>query len=170
MGNSEVGHLNLGAGRIVYQDLTRINKAIVEGELSHNEVLRAAFRTRAAAACISSAWFRMAGCTAIRASDRARRKRRGRRALNRSSCTRSRTGATLRPLAGKGYLSDLCGSSCAERREDHHRGRPLFCDGPGPSLGADEARMGRDRSRARRNLRGRPAAAVARHYADRQDR
>src|SRR5436190_5830543 len=33
MGNSEVGHLNLGAGRIVYQDLTRINKAIKEGEL-----------------------------------------------------------------------------------------------------------------------------------------
>jgi 2,3-bisphosphoglycerate-independent phosphoglycerate mutase len=28
MGNSEVGHLNLGAGRIVYQDLTRINKAL----------------------------------------------------------------------------------------------------------------------------------------------
>ena len=33
MGNSEVGHLNLGAGRIVYQDLTRINKAIADGEL-----------------------------------------------------------------------------------------------------------------------------------------
>lgn len=32
MGNSEVGHLNLGAGRIVYQDLTRINKSIREGE------------------------------------------------------------------------------------------------------------------------------------------
>ena len=31
MGNSEVGHLNLGAGRIVYQDLTRINKSIREG-------------------------------------------------------------------------------------------------------------------------------------------
>ena len=31
MGNSEVGHLNLGAGRIVYQDLTRINKAIADG-------------------------------------------------------------------------------------------------------------------------------------------
>lgn len=36
MGNSEVGHLNLGAGRIVYQDLTRINKAIAEGELARN--------------------------------------------------------------------------------------------------------------------------------------
>ena len=43
MGNSEVGHLNLGAGRIVYQDLTRINKAIREGELEGNEVLREAF-------------------------------------------------------------------------------------------------------------------------------
>ncbi len=43
MGNSEVGHLNLGAGRIVYQDLTRINKAIAEGELARNRVLQETF-------------------------------------------------------------------------------------------------------------------------------
>jgi 2,3-bisphosphoglycerate-independent phosphoglycerate mutase len=43
MGNSEVGHLNLGAGRIVYQDLTRINKAIAAGELARNEVAQKAF-------------------------------------------------------------------------------------------------------------------------------
>src|SRR5204862_1145852 len=43
MGNSEVGHLNLGAGRIVYQELTRINKAIVEGELGQNKALQTAF-------------------------------------------------------------------------------------------------------------------------------
>ncbi|MEA3210123.1 MAG: 2,3-bisphosphoglycerate-independent phosphoglycerate mutase [Chthoniobacter sp.] len=43
MGNSEVGHLNLGAGRIVYQDLTRINKAILDGELATNPVLQDAF-------------------------------------------------------------------------------------------------------------------------------
>src|SRR5437762_11866648 len=43
MGNSEVGHLNLGAGRIVYQDLTRINKAIEEGELMRNRVLQETF-------------------------------------------------------------------------------------------------------------------------------
>src|SRR5438874_12554105 len=36
MGNSEVGHLNLGAGRIVYQDLTRINKAAEDGKLREN--------------------------------------------------------------------------------------------------------------------------------------
>ena len=43
MGNSEVGHMNLGAGRIVYQDLTRINKAIADGELKSNKVLQEAF-------------------------------------------------------------------------------------------------------------------------------
>ena len=39
MGNSEVGHLNIGAGRIVYQELTRINKAIKEGTIQDNPVL-----------------------------------------------------------------------------------------------------------------------------------
>lgn len=43
MGNSEVGHLNLGAGRIVYQDLTRINKAIAEGELPRNPIAQESF-------------------------------------------------------------------------------------------------------------------------------
>src|SRR5882672_6525898 len=40
MGNSEVGHLNLGAGRIVYQDLTKIDRAIEDGSLKRNPVLR----------------------------------------------------------------------------------------------------------------------------------
>jgi 2,3-bisphosphoglycerate-independent phosphoglycerate mutase len=42
MGNSEVGHMNLGAGRIVYQDLTRIDKAIADGEFQRNPELLAA--------------------------------------------------------------------------------------------------------------------------------
>jgi 2,3-bisphosphoglycerate-independent phosphoglycerate mutase len=42
MGNSEVGHLNLGAGSVVMQDLTRIDVAVEDGELMRNEVLRAA--------------------------------------------------------------------------------------------------------------------------------
>src|SRR5690606_12685960 len=45
MGNSEVGHLNIGAGRIVYQELTRINKSIREGEFFENETLKKAFQT-----------------------------------------------------------------------------------------------------------------------------
>ena len=43
MGNSEVGHLNIGAGRIVYQELQRINVAIKDGELERSDVLNAAF-------------------------------------------------------------------------------------------------------------------------------
>jgi 2,3-bisphosphoglycerate-independent phosphoglycerate mutase len=40
MGNSEVGHLNIGAGRIVYQELVRINKCIKEGAFEQNEVVQ----------------------------------------------------------------------------------------------------------------------------------
>jgi len=43
MGNSEVGHLNLGAGRVVYQDLTRINHAIKDGSFFRNQELLKAF-------------------------------------------------------------------------------------------------------------------------------
>src|SRR5450631_2731386 len=39
MGNSEVGHLNIGAGRVVYQDLTRISKSILDGDFFTNPVL-----------------------------------------------------------------------------------------------------------------------------------
>jgi 2,3-bisphosphoglycerate-independent phosphoglycerate mutase len=44
MGNSEVGHMNLGAGRVVYQELGRINKAIDEHTLHQNQILLDAFR------------------------------------------------------------------------------------------------------------------------------
>ena len=44
MGNSEVGHLNIGAGRIVYQELTRINKSVENGTFFENKILKKAFR------------------------------------------------------------------------------------------------------------------------------
>ncbi|MBY0543887.1 MAG: 2,3-bisphosphoglycerate-independent phosphoglycerate mutase [Sphingobacteriaceae bacterium] len=44
MGNSEVGHMNLGAGRVVYQELGRINKAIADQSLQQNEILVNAFK------------------------------------------------------------------------------------------------------------------------------
>jgi 2,3-bisphosphoglycerate-independent phosphoglycerate mutase len=43
MGNSEVGHLTIGSGRILFQDLVRLNRAVETGELLENEALRAAF-------------------------------------------------------------------------------------------------------------------------------
>ena len=47
MGNSEVGHLNLGAGSIIKQDLVRIDDAIADGSFFENEALRGAVRGRA---------------------------------------------------------------------------------------------------------------------------
>lgn len=49
MGNSEVGHVNLGAGRIVYQDLTRLDKEIKEGDFFNNAVLTRAVDNAVAA-------------------------------------------------------------------------------------------------------------------------
>ncbi|WP_426414996.1 2,3-bisphosphoglycerate-independent phosphoglycerate mutase [Aestuariirhabdus sp. LZHN29] len=47
MGNSEVGHMNLGAGRVVYQELTRISKAIADGSFYQNPALQEAVRSAA---------------------------------------------------------------------------------------------------------------------------
>lgn len=44
MGNSEVGHMNLGAGRVVYQDLVKIHRAVDDGSLAQEPVLEEAFR------------------------------------------------------------------------------------------------------------------------------
>jgi 2,3-bisphosphoglycerate-independent phosphoglycerate mutase len=44
MGNSEVGHLTIGSGRILFQDLARVNRAIADGSFARNEALTAAFR------------------------------------------------------------------------------------------------------------------------------
>jgi 2,3-bisphosphoglycerate-independent phosphoglycerate mutase len=43
MGNSEVGHMNIGAGRVVYQDLVKINKAVEDGTINQNAVLNNAY-------------------------------------------------------------------------------------------------------------------------------
>ena len=42
MGNSEVGHLNIGAGRVVWQDVVRIDQTVKKGELGYNEVIESA--------------------------------------------------------------------------------------------------------------------------------
>ena len=44
MGNSEVGHMNLGAGRVIYQDYTRINRAIDQGEFAKNRAINGALK------------------------------------------------------------------------------------------------------------------------------
>ena len=47
MGNSEVGHLNIGAGRVVWQDVVRIDQTIRKGELGENEIIKNTFQSAA---------------------------------------------------------------------------------------------------------------------------
>jgi 2,3-bisphosphoglycerate-independent phosphoglycerate mutase len=51
MGNSEVGHLNIGAGRVVYQDLVKINKSIADNSILENPEIRSAFETAKTTGC-----------------------------------------------------------------------------------------------------------------------
>ena len=102
MGNSEVGHMNIGAGRIVYQDLTRIDAAIEDGSSSTNAVLRGACDAASAAAAPCTCWAcsRPAACTATSGTSSrwSSWPRRRRRAAGRA-CTRSSTAATRRRAA-----------------------------------------------------------------------
>lgn len=67
MGNSEVGHMNIGAGRIIYQDLTRITKAIEDGDFFENKALLAAMDNckKMIRTCICGDFFPMVVCTVI---------------------------------------------------------------------------------------------------------
>ena len=67
MGNSEVGHLNMGAGRVVYQDFTRVSKSIRDGDFFKNQALLAAVihaKKNSGRACTSWGSSRTAAFTA----------------------------------------------------------------------------------------------------------
>ena len=154
MGNSEVGHLNLGAGRIVYQDLTRINKAIRDGELATNPVLAGGVRQGArAAAAFHRARVAMAACIRIRIiSSRwpAAAKAAGVEDIMVHAIT---DGRDTSPTGGADYLAQVEAGLAPTRGEDRDGHRPLLRDGSRQALGAQQARVGRDRARARRRCR-----------------
>ena len=58
MGNSNVGHLNIGAGRIVYQDIARINRALADGSLARSPVVQQICQQPGIIPCTSWVWFR----------------------------------------------------------------------------------------------------------------
>jgi len=66
MGNSEVGHLNIGAGRIVQMDITRIDALIANGAFFTHPVIVEALRRRGRHSCIFLDWCRTAVCIRTR--------------------------------------------------------------------------------------------------------
>ena len=123
MGNSEVGHTNIGAGRIVYQELTRITKAVQDGTFFENEALvhamNAAKENGAALHLIACS--PTAACTATTRTCTACWKWRSAWALRRSTCTRCWTAAMCRPPRARTTSSS---SSTRWRRSASARSRP----------------------------------------------
>src|SRR5271157_5112040 len=99
MGNSEVGHLNIGAGRIVYMDITKIDLMIENGDFEKNPCCLARWRRRAPATggCTCSGCCRMAACIPTRTISMPYCAWPSRMVWSASSCTASWTDATLCP-------------------------------------------------------------------------
>ena len=79
MGNSEVGHLNMGAGRIVYQELTKITKEIQDGEFFKNEALLGAMENAKKNGKKLHIWHRLCGIISSGTAESGLYQRAGRR-------------------------------------------------------------------------------------------
>ena len=163
MGNSEVGHLNLGAGMIVRQDLTRIHDAVEDGSFFDNEVLKQICHAGresgrlhllglVSKGGVHSSMEHLHACIQLA-------QREGVPDIVLHAFTDGRDTA---PDSGAGYVAE------AEEWLREAGGRvatvsgPLLRDGPRQALGPHQARLGRDRPRrggdpARRQRRGRGA-------------
>ena len=138
MGNSEVGHLNIGAGRVVYQDFTRIDHAIATGEFARNPVLgdALALAARGGGALhvlgllspggVHSHERQIAALVALAAH--------GRRPANPRPCV---PGWPRHAAAQRGRVARLHGRRVRAGEGRAHRvdRRPLLRDGPRPALG-----------------------------------
>ena len=172
MGNSEVGHLNLGAGAIVKQDLARIDDAIADGSFFENEALLAACeRARASPrgrlhllglvsdGGVHSGWEHLEACIELAAQE-------GVPDVVFHAFTDGRD--TL-PHGGRGYLA-RARALAAPGRPDRHRQRPLLRDGPRHAAGSGPSspttRSSTPRACARRAPPRRSRAAYERGETD----
>ena len=146
MGNSEVGHLNLGAGAVVMQDLTRIDLAVERGELAvERGAARRVHRRRAGPPDRAGLRRRRAlGLGAPRGADPARRRARRPRPRAARVHRRARHAADVgRRLPGDGRGVD----GRRRRRADRLGRRALLRDGPRQALGPGPARLRHARAR-----------------------
>ena len=163
MGNSEVGHMTIGAGRVVLQDLPRIDDAVTDGSLARNPALLSLIRRlrESGGRCHLMGLVSPGGVHShqdhiavlariVSGHGRARRDPRLPRRPRRAAAFGHRRLAALRG-----------GSSRSPRRADRDRCRPLLRHGSGPAVGADRPRLRRtgcDRTAdARRRTQLRPS-------------
>ena len=140
MGNSEVGHMNIGAGRIVYQDLTRIDAAIEDGSFNENPALLAAIDAAKARGNACSHGPAVAGRRAFpRAAIFAFLSLAKRRGAGDVQVHAFLDGRDMPPQSAEPSLRAL-EALCRAGPEPHRHGyRPLLRHGPRQTLGAHGA-------------------------------
>ena len=144
MGNSEVGHLNIGAGRVVYQDYTRIDLAIANGEFAAN----AALADAVAAAKANGSTLHVLGL--VSPGGVHSHERQIAAMIDMAASRRRAAGARPRLSRRPRYAAQERGSVArvhrrrvrpAPRRADRLDRRPLLRDGPRPALGSRQRRL-----------------------------
>ena len=148
MGNSEVGHTNLGAGRVVYQDLTRIDKSIRDGELAGRPALLAALDRCSgdAHAVHFIGLLSDGGVHSHEAHLHALLEVAKQRGVSRVFVHAITDGRDTSPTGGARLRRDARSRAREDgRRPDCHGLRPLLRDGSRQALGAHHARLRRDR-------------------------
>ena len=170
MGNSEVGHMNMGAGRIVYQDLTRIDKSIRDGDFFDEPGARGLRIDRCQdgrhALHLRGPASPTAACTATSAIFT--RSSRWRRAASvpRVFVHVFTDGRDTSPTGGREYVGELERADATPRhRADRDRLRAVLRDGSRQALGAHPARLRRADDRARRSGSVRPPGRSNASYA-----
>ena len=164
MGNSEVGHLNLGAGAVVRQDLVRIDDAIADGSLAQSEVLRAAFA--------DAGRVHLLGLVSDGGVHSSLDHLRALIALGHELAVKDLVvhaftdGRDTLPHSGAGFLRELDRQPSRARRLGD---RPLLGDGPRPPLGAHAARLRHARRGAGAAPRRRRRAGGRRRLPARRD-
>ncbi len=143
MGNSEVGHMNLGAGRVVYQDFTRVTKAIRDGEFFENPVIAAAVDKAVAAdkAVHILGLLSPGGVHAMKTTWWQWRRWPPSAAPARSTCMPSWMAAI--PRRKRAAVAGASRRHLRRARQGPHRldHRPLFRDGPRQPLGPRPGRL-----------------------------
>ena len=150
MGNSEVGHLNLGAGRIVRMDMTRIDTAIMDGSLYTDPTFVRAYELAAQKG-------RALHLIGLLSDGGVHSHQRHLDALIRMAAQHKLThvfvhafmdGRDTLPTSGLGYLEELQHNPARSRsRSDRLRQRPLLRHGPRPPLGKRKTSLRRPRHR-----------------------
>ncbi len=144
MGNSEVGHLNIGAGRIVQMDITRIDALIASGKFfSHPTIVEALVKARKTQLHL----FGLVSDGGVHSHQEhlyALLKAAKQQGVEKVFVHAFMDGRDTLPTSGAGYLAALEAENAGIRREAGERFRTLLCHGPRPALGAGKESLRRD--------------------------